>query len=85
MRAFRWIVAILGCVILLTTMVTGGSAPQEAAGGAVAVACGALPYFFTRAVEGLSDGRYTAMAQALTALKSIDQKLRATEKAATLN
>lgn len=79
MRAFCWILTMLGCVIggivLVTTLASSTGAPQEAAGGAVAVAFGALPYFFTRALEALSDGRYTAMAQALTALKSIDHKL----------
>jgi hypothetical protein len=70
--------SFIGGLILVSTL--GGSAPQEAAGAAAAVAFGVLPYVFTRALEEFfSNDRYEAMAQALTALKSIDQRLGKSE------
>lgn len=53
-----WIVTLLaaaagGLLVLDLFMRQGASAPQEAAGAAIACALCIVPYVFTRAVEGL--------------------------------
>jgi hypothetical protein len=52
-----WVLTILGAVAgtltLLGTFMESASAPQQAAGAAVAVAFVALPYCFARAIEGI--------------------------------
>lgn len=57
--AFLWVVTLVGAVvgglIFIGTTFGAKSAPQEAAGYAMAVACVVIPYVFTRACEGLTD------------------------------
>lgn len=61
MRAFCWIVTLLGCAIgalfLVDALIGDKSAPQQAAEAAVAVAFAIIPYCFSRAVDGLADSR----------------------------
>jgi hypothetical protein len=57
MRAV-WILPPLGSVIagfeFLNSLIAATSAPQQAAGAAMAMCWAVLPYVFARAVEGLS-------------------------------
>ena len=46
--------ALLGGLIVLFTMVSSKSAPQEAAGYAMACALAVVPYVFTRAALAMS-------------------------------
>jgi len=52
-----WILVIVGTLIgagdLLIVLTTSSSAPQQAAGAAMAVAWAALPYVFARACQAL--------------------------------
>lgn len=58
--AICWIVTLISaCGALVTyigTVANATSAPQEAAGAAMAVAIVVIPYVFTRAVEGMIKG-----------------------------
>jgi hypothetical protein len=53
-----WILPLLGSLIagfeFLDTLTAATSAPQQAAGAAMAMCWAVLPYVFARAVEGLS-------------------------------
>ena len=53
-----WVVtaigASIGLLLLFATMGGSESAPQEAAGAAMALAAAAIPYVFTRCIEGLT-------------------------------
>lgn len=55
----------VGLFILAATVVFSDSAPQQAAGAALAVGCAAIPYVFSRACESLSAARRTMKADAL--------------------
>lgn len=57
--------SILGLFILAATVVFSDSAPQQAAGAALAVACAVIPYVFSRACESLFVARRTTKADAL--------------------
>ncbi|MBE8596869.1 hypothetical protein [Xenorhabdus sp. BG5] len=55
-----WLLVIFGSVLGLTmglipALTMAESAPQEAAGAAIAVACAVVPYCIARAVSMLSD------------------------------
>jgi hypothetical protein len=55
---FGWMMAATGAIlaglILVGTVLLGSSAPQQAAGAAIAAAVAVIPYVFARAVEGLA-------------------------------
>jgi hypothetical protein len=55
---FCWIVTVLAACMagfqLLFTMTSAQSAPQQAAGAALAAATVIVPYVFTRAMEGFA-------------------------------
>lgn len=57
--------SVLGLCVLIVTMLFSDSAPQQAAGAALAVACVAIPYVFSRACENLIVTRRTVKAAAL--------------------
>jgi hypothetical protein len=58
MLRFLWFFAgigvVFGGIIVVGTLMTATGAPQEAAGAAIRVACGVLPYCFARAAQELS-------------------------------
>lgn len=55
---FVWVLVIVGAVIaggmLAMTFMSSMSAPQEAAGAAMAVGCVVIPYCFARAVTEIA-------------------------------
>jgi len=55
---FFWLITLIasmvGAIILIIGLRISGSAPQEASVAAIAIAIAALPYIFTKAVEGMS-------------------------------
>ena len=61
MRQAAWIIAIIGSVFggltLLLTFMSADSAPQEAAGAALALGLAAIPYCFARAISEAGAGR----------------------------
>lgn len=57
--------AIIGSLIILLTMAASGSAPQEAAGYAMAAAFAVVPYVFAKAIAGLSAERPSKIADRL--------------------
>ena len=50
--------AIIGALIILTTMMGASSAPQEAAGYAMACAFAVVPYVLVRAVMAMTDAEW---------------------------
>lgn len=58
MKTLGYILTMIGTVIggfILLSTLGADSAPQQAAGAAMAVACGVLPYCFARAIEKIGD------------------------------
>jgi ABC-type spermidine/putrescine transport system permease subunit II len=52
-----WVVtavaSAIGLLILFSALGNSNSAPQQAAGAGMAIACAAIPYIFTRCMEGI--------------------------------
>ena len=69
MLKFSWIVTlictVIAALIAFGTMFNAKSAPQEAAGFAMALAFVVIPYVFTRAVEGLTAKEWAADVKAI--------------------
>ncbi len=63
--------AAVSTLILIGTFVGTVSAPQEAAGAALAVAIVAIPYIFTRSLQGLED-----LSKADTIIDRLDTQIR---------
>lgn len=58
MKIVSYILTIIGTVIgglILVSTLTAESAPQQAAGAAMALAWGVLPYCFARAIEKIGE------------------------------
>lgn len=53
--------AIIGAFIVMLTLAASGSAPQEAAGYAMACAFAVVPYVFARAIQSLNDDSPTKL------------------------
>ena len=57
MKTFCWIITLicsaLGGILLFDTFLSADSAPQQAAGAAMAVAIVVIPYVFSRAIAEL--------------------------------
>lgn len=55
---FFWVLtliaSVLGGIGLFFIAISPASAPQQAAGAAIAIGVAVIPYVFTRAVEGLT-------------------------------
>jgi hypothetical protein len=47
------IASTAGLVELFSTLGEANGAPQQAAGAGIAIACAAIPYIFTRCIEGI--------------------------------
>lgn len=76
---FFWVLTLLSCLaaglIMLLTMASGGSAPQEAAGYAMACAFAVVPYVFTRAAEAIAGlTSRESVAKIVTAIESLKDK-----------
>ncbi len=58
MKTFCWVIALLGSIaagaVFVEMMSVATSAPQEAAGAAIAVGIAIIPYVLARAVSELS-------------------------------
>lgn len=52
---FPIIGALLGSLVFIFTMAAAGSAPQEAAGYAMAMALAVIPYVLARAMHAMTD------------------------------
>ena len=68
---------VLGSLFLVDTLMGQTSAPQQAAGAAIAVAFAILPYCFSRAVDGLADSGRDDL---LKVMKEINEKLASSPK-----
>lgn len=59
MKTLGYVLTIIGTLIggffLLNALMLADSAPQQAAGAAIAIAFGVLPYCFARAVERVGE------------------------------
>lgn len=62
MKTFAYVLVIVGSIIggftLLNAIALADSAPQQAAGAAMALAWGVLPYCFARAIEKLGQSTF---------------------------
>lgn len=66
------VASIIGLFFLAATMVFSDSAPQQAAGAAVALACSAIPYVFSRACESIVVARRTMKAETIDTRTRLD-------------
>lgn len=59
---FLWactlVASILAALVLGAVLVSATGAPQQAAGAAVALCVAAIPYIFTRAIEGIGQASW---------------------------
>jgi hypothetical protein len=59
MRIFLWVItflmSIVALVLLISVALSAGSAPQQAAGAALALGIAAIPYVMARAYSELKD------------------------------
>ena len=46
--------SVIACVLLLNSLISANSAPQEAAGAAISMAIVVIPYCATKALRGIN-------------------------------
>lgn len=81
MDRILWLLPIFGALIggflVMTTMFAAKSAPQEAAGYAMACAFAVVPYVLVRAIMAMTDQRWERDLKSIA--KTLEAQARATE------